>query len=55
MTPCTCGDRAPNFHSPSPGVVHAHPTFDLNCPEHGLGALLAEVRYPGIDIDEEEE
>lgn len=53
MTPCTCGDRAPNFHSPSPGVVHAHPTYDLNCPVHGLDALLAQAT-PGLDIDEKE-
>jgi len=48
---CTCGTRAPHYDSPNPSVVHAHPTFDLNCPVHGLDALLAQATQ-GLDIDE---
>lgn len=51
---CTCGARAPHYHSPSPGMIETRPTYDLNCPEHGLDALLAEIRYADLDIDEEE-
>ena len=50
---CTCGVRAPAFHVLDDGAVEARPTFDLECPEHGLDALLAQVT-PGIDIDEKE-
>lgn len=49
---CTCGTRAPHYHSPSPGIVEAHPTYSLDCPVHGLDALLAQAT-PHLDIDEE--
>lgn len=48
---CTCGARAPHYHSPEPGIVEARPTYDLECPVHGLDALLAQAA-PGLDIDE---
>lgn len=49
---CTCGERAPAFQVLDDGMVEARPTYDLECPEHGLDALLAQAT-PGIDIDEE--
>lgn len=52
--PCTCGPRAPHFAIVDDGTVEARPTYDLNCPTHGLDALLAEIRYADLDIDEEE-
>ncbi len=53
---CTCGTRAPTFRlmrQDDNTVVEASPTFAIDCPEHGIEALIFEVRYP--DIDEEEE
>ena len=50
---CSCGQRAPAFHVLDDGMVEARPTYDLECPEHGLDALL-EHATPDLDIDEKE-
>lgn len=52
---CTCGTRAPTFRlmrQDDNTVVEASPTFAIDCPEHGLDALIAQAT-PGIDIDED--
>lgn len=51
---CTCGPRAPHFAIVDDGTVEARPTYDLNCPQHGLDAMLARAD-PQLDIDEREE
>lgn len=50
---CTCGERMPAIHSPMPGRVETTPTRDIDCPVHGLDALLAQANQT-LDIDEEE-
>lgn len=50
---CTCGVRAPAFHVLDDGTVEARPTYAIDCPDHGLDALLAHTTTQ-LDIEAEE-
>lgn len=53
---CTCGARAPTFHltrvEGDTIFGEARHSYAIDCPEHGLDALIAQAT-PHLDIDEE--